>query len=379
MGPHPIPQNVTSFQFKLVGDMTLKQFLYLASGLGTAYLTFVLLAVPLPAVAWPIIILSSLLGIAFAFLPIAYRPLDQWVVAFFRAVYSPTKRVWSKNGKLVSQEPLFNSRLALFLPTLNQSLLEIRPLKTAAFRPVSQPALFSSPKTVTGPPRPKMEVPFVTTQVNSPADLPSQEELQKTVELARQAQLLQVKIVEQERRLNQIKQATARTNVAPADYSQEVNKILESLQKLVNDASFIKHQLFAVGQTSRFGPTLVTTSPTAPQKVKVKITAPTQPKQTQLTLTSLPNVINGIVTDAENNYLEGVVVVIYDKEGLPVRALKTNKLGQFSGSTPLPNDTYTVELEKDNLLFDALQIELAGQILLPLRIAAKKMVNGLNG
>ena len=66
-----------------------------------------------------------------------------------------------------------------------------------------------------------------------------------------------------------------------------------------------------------------------------------------------------------------MVAVIYDKEGLPVRALKTNKLGQFTGSTPLPNGTYTLEVEKDNFRFDVLQIELAGDILPPLQITAK--------
>ena len=65
------------------------------------------------------------------------------------------------------------------------------------------------------------------------------------------------------------------------------------------------------------------------------------------------------------------MAVIYDKEGLPVRALKTNKLGQFTGSTPLPNGVYTLELEKDNFTFDVLQIELTGQVLPPLLITAK--------
>ncbi|EKD47460.1 MAG: hypothetical protein ACD_66C00049G0001, partial [uncultured bacterium] len=28
MEQHPVPQNVTGFQFKLIGDITLKQFAY---------------------------------------------------------------------------------------------------------------------------------------------------------------------------------------------------------------------------------------------------------------------------------------------------------------------------------------------------------------
>ena len=56
---HPIPQNVTSFEFKLVGDMTLRQFLYLAAGAGVAYVTFLLFAASAPLLAWPIIVVSA--------------------------------------------------------------------------------------------------------------------------------------------------------------------------------------------------------------------------------------------------------------------------------------------------------------------------------
>ena len=48
MQQHPVPRNVTGFQFKLVGDMTLKQFGYLAGGVVMGYIAF--RAVPGPAV-----------------------------------------------------------------------------------------------------------------------------------------------------------------------------------------------------------------------------------------------------------------------------------------------------------------------------------------
>ncbi|MBU1032130.1 PrgI family protein, partial [Patescibacteria group bacterium] len=92
MEPHPIPQNVTYFQFKLIGDMTLKQFLYLATGCGIAYVLLVFFVSDFPVIAWPLIIISAGLGASFAFLPIASRPLDYWLAAFLKAIYSPTKR-----------------------------------------------------------------------------------------------------------------------------------------------------------------------------------------------------------------------------------------------------------------------------------------------
>lgn len=338
MDTHPIPQNVTSFQFKLVGDMTLKQFLYLAIGVGFAYLLFVTIASKYPLIAWPIIILSSFLGVAFAFLPIGSRPLDHWLAAFLKAVYSPTKRVWKKNGKNYKEDPLFTSRLVMYLAGNPVSQVPAAPLA-----PVNQPSQASTLRQI--------------------APLPSQEELGKTVNLARQAQQLQMKIIQTERILSQMKTESQQPNLPRADYSQQANTALANLQNLVNQASDIKGQIKKVHEPDQ------TKTPTATERVKVVI--PARPKQTTIALTTFPNVINGIINDKTGNYLEGTVAVIYDKEGLPVRALKSNKLGQFTGSTPLPNGTYTLELEKDNFNFDVLQIELSGGVLPPLVITSK--------
>lgn len=338
MEPHPIPQNVTTFQFHLVGDMTLKQFIYLAIGSGIAYLIFVLFVADYPYFSWPLILISALLGIAFAFLPINSRPLDYWMAAFLKAIYSPTKRVWKKNNKSYTQEPTFNSRLLTYLS--------------------GQPALIRTTQVSSDTPSDSIR----------PTELPTPEQLQKTVDLAKQAQGLQMKIIQTERTLNQIK-ATAQNQIQiPVDYTQQVNKVLADLQNLVTQASQIKQQLELVHQPQQ---AKIQLEPIIPRP-KVKVIVPTKQKLTQVALTTFPNIINGIIKDANSAYMEGVVVVIYDKEGLPVRALKTNKLGQFTGATPLPNSTYTVELEKEGFIFDVLQVELTGGILPPLAITAKQ-------
>lgn len=335
MDAHPIPQNITSFEFHLVGDMTLKQFLYLAIGLSIAYIVFVAFAINYPLFAWPVIIFSSFLGFAFAFLPIGSRPLDHWLKAFLKAIYSPTKRVWKRQGQIAGQDPLFKSRLLMYVPSFSpQATLPVSsiPNPVAPATPVPQP-------------------------------LPTTEELSKTVELARQAQGLQVKIIQTERQLTQLRSQAATPqshNPQPVNLTQQVNTILEELQKSLTQASQIKQQLAALEQPGESKP-----------KVTVKVALPAKPKQTQLALTSFPNVINGIIKDGSGNYLDGAVIVIYDKEGMPVRALKTNELGQYSGSTPLPSGTYIIETEKEGYNFDNLQIELTGQLIPPLMVTAK--------
>lgn len=348
---HPIPQNVTSFQFKLIGDMTLKQFGYLAGGAAFAYIIFVLFGHDYPVIAFPVSIISVLLGVGFAFLPIQSRPMDHWLMAFLKAVYSPTKRIWQKNGKNFKEDPLFGSRLVMYLAGTTPTVTAPIPF------PLGQVAIPAAAPPVQPPP-----------ESRPPKPLPTEEKLEKTVELARQAQQLQMKIIQTERTLSQIKEQSKQPMPIPVDYSQQVNKALADLQTLIDQASTIKQQIQVV-QEPEITPGLPISQPMPREKVKVVI--PVKPKQTQVALTSFPNVINGIIKDKQNNYLQGVVEVIYDKEGLPVRALKTNKLGQFTGSTPLPNGTYTLELEKDNYNFDVLQLELTGQVLPPLVITAK--------
>lgn len=354
MESHPVPKDVTNFQFKLVGDMTVKQFVYLASGVIVAYIVFISFSQKVPLIAWPIVLLSAGSGAAFAFLPLSNRPLDHWVAAFFKAIYSPTKMVWVKNNKAYHQEPLFDKRLQLLYS--QSSIPQPEPVQ-----PTPQPQVpvqaASSLHPAAIPP-----VPAPLPRPEPPKNLPSKEDLAKTVELAKEAQTLQTQIIETQKELNQLKTNIDTQPANTISYTQQLNTIFDNLQDLMQEAGKTRDELAKITHTP--------TPPVIKQPVKVTVVAPREHVQTQIVLTTLPNVINGIIKDSVGNLIEGVVVVIYDKEGLPVRALKTNKLGQFSGSTPLPNSTYKIELEKEGYHFDMLQIELEGKTLPPLFITA---------
>ena len=50
-----------------------------------------------------------------------------------------------------------------------------------------------------------------------------------------------------------------------------------------------------------------------------------------------PNILTGLIKDPSDVSLEGAIVEIVDSTtGMPARALRTNKLGQFQIATPLP-------------------------------------------
>lgn len=75
MEQHPIPQQISSYEFQLVGNMTLKQFFKLAGGLLIAFLFY---STGLPfIIKWPLVISFAALGVALAFLPVNDRPLEK--------------------------------------------------------------------------------------------------------------------------------------------------------------------------------------------------------------------------------------------------------------------------------------------------------------
>jgi len=408
---HPVPQNVTDFQFHLVGDMTLKQFGYLAVGCGAAYLTFVIFSSVVPFIAYPLIFLFAGSGIALAFVPIQERPLDQWLGSFIRAIFSSTLLKYKPNA-LTVEDPRFGDRLNIYLGQHNMAAVAPNPVvKTTPpiqperpifqalssetssspasgsnqpYAPAPQPIRQESMTAGPSPQPENQEAQAITPQqipsdqviqntiagavsqppsfnpTNANPDLPSSEEINNTVELAKQAQSIQAKIVESEHELNQIKTNAATPGADPQVFAQKFQGLINDLQKLNEEASGVSRQLANLTKTPE-------------AKAPKVIVVPTQLKiAPSLTLTSTPNIINGVVKDAMGNYVEQAIIVAHDRQALPVRALKTNKLGQFVAATPLPSGTYTMTVEKDDLVFDTIQIDLVGELMRPILMQARK-------
>lgn len=91
---HPIPQDVAGYKFRLVGEMTLMQFMWLAIGIILALLIY---SSPIPFFfKYPIATIMACLGAGIAFIPVEGRSLDKWLVAFIKSIYAPTIFTWQK-------------------------------------------------------------------------------------------------------------------------------------------------------------------------------------------------------------------------------------------------------------------------------------------
>lgn len=98
MEQHAIPQQISSYEFKLVGEMTLKQFLKAAAGIVLAFIFYASKLIFF--IKYPLILICGGGGLMLAFVPFQDRPLDQWITAFIKAIYSPTIYTYKKSPQL---------------------------------------------------------------------------------------------------------------------------------------------------------------------------------------------------------------------------------------------------------------------------------------
>lgn len=429
MEQHPIPQDIKSFQFKLIGDMTIRQFAFLAGGGIIAYVLFVS---PLhPLLKWPLLLTSAFLGITSAFFPINERPLDTWIVAFFRAIFSPTRRVWQKEvippiflkptpaARETVPSPLFEGdreKLQAYLATLPKKEEELIDEKEWEF--LRKLDFTLTPKgEVTGLPKPEtpkvtvpeVEIPRPSQAAVSITPMPVLEikdlktAAPKTIPLLSGARIrklgsvrtapsqiafpalpikptpiskeLPPELFEGEEKVEAMVKTELATQEKIEGYKSEIERLKAEKERFLKEAEVRREETrkareMAAKLTKK--PTLTLVSEEPPSQ-KVPVTRPSEPiKRLVLPkITDQPNIINGVVADQTGKLLPDVIIVVKDEEGTPVRALKTNPLGQFTISTPLSNGAYSIEAEKEDYKFDIIYQEVKGGVLPPLEIRAR--------
>jgi len=92
---HPVPQNVMDVEFKVVGNLTVRQLIYAFAGLTLAYIFY---KSGLPSF-WRTIFVSiiTILTILVAFVPVQERGMDKWIIIFIKSMFSPTQMIWRKS------------------------------------------------------------------------------------------------------------------------------------------------------------------------------------------------------------------------------------------------------------------------------------------
>ncbi|MBI3282949.1 PrgI family protein, partial [Candidatus Curtissbacteria bacterium] len=278
---HPIPQHISSYQFRLVGDMTLKQFFQLAAGLLTSLAFY---ASPLhPLIKWPFILFFALLGVALAFLPFEERPLSTWIAAFFKSVYSPTLFSWQKSKTSVK---FFQDEAPPPAGGPSEKIITPKGEKAAS----EYLSGLSAQRTA-----------FLTTLEEAEGNFLSR--------------LGQIFGKEAQPTTQPIAESPVQ-ETAPTPIPQTPPPPPATRPKIIVEERPVEVKLQGVA------PTLVGQKITGREATFSLAAAPPNPP-------TIPNTVVGQIFDAEGKIIEGAILEIRDVSGLPVRALRSNKVGHF--------------------------------------------------
>ncbi len=389
MENHPIPQDITGFEFKLIGNMTLKQFAYIAGG---AIIGLCVYASPIFVfIKIPLALLFAGLGFAFAFIPFEGRPLDIMIKNFLKAVFSPTQYAYQKtDNQAASESPLASvsgakkqslgdasgKQFKDFLNSLPVGKNKLDKKETVFFeslnkygagQPLQQAPGFVPPHSLADAPAKSSAAPVAPQPPADTAGEKSDEELKKTAA-----------ILEKELQDAKAKEV-AESQVDHGEYLKAHQKVLE-LQKNLNDLAFQKQELesklISLQQKMESqGKPIFAPSIAQPEQLKetkfVRSIPQNMQKNAGLPIApEFPNVITGIIKDPRGNPLGNILVEVKDAQGNAVRAFKTNALGQFASATPLNNGEYSIGFEdpKEQNKFDTVAFKATGEIILPIEI-----------
>lgn len=346
MENHPVPQNISSYEFRLVGDMTLKQFLQLAGGILVGFVIIKLQI--LDIIKYPLAGLSVIIGILMAFVPINGRPFTSWLVAFFKAIYSPTEFVWVP-------EEMVAQTIAVTAPqTPNETPSVIPQTQPTASAVNPKPQVPAIPKAASATPSPIIPSfsEFLSSKIHKNASEPAYKEttLSKIEAVPKAADVTQPTSVPNQT-LTPGQSVPINAPIAPTSQISP-NFPVQPINQNNNNPAYT--QVNDLPKTAS-----VTTAPSA--ATSSMISSPTN-----------PNILSGLITDPQNQPIPQITVEIVDvKTGIPARALRTNKLGQFQIAIPLPAGTYNVVAEKEGLTFDPVSVQIKGSIVPPVIIQGK--------
>jgi hypothetical protein len=471
-------------EFKLIGDLTMRQFFYLMIFSGIAYAAWTF-NVP-PVLKWPIVIISVLLGIGFAFVPIEDRGLDEWIVNFFSAVYSENQLIWKKkptppSAFLQANISIVQQELITLAPTTSRRKLEqyltheqkdekldALDLREQEFIEKVRAAYMTEPaKTAVAVETPSVEI-AEAYPMQPPSGEPEKEGLEPSTEgpekkqkpatkakleikkaaprakkvtfniptnavsahlnpvtpnrhtgrkftnlLASEGSLVlpirgektllpfeqtpepvntQEKADNLKMYLQQLEQTEGisieKNKKEKAEVSQEATEVMKKIQeeneKLMTEIEKLKQKSpeekkdsikQLVQKQKHKEETIKNLASRVKELGPQELGVPADESSSkELEAPTAPNVVTGIVKNFQGRGISGVLLIIKNAHNDPVRAIKTNALGQFTISNPLANGKYKINIDVNNetgFSFDIIDVEATGGIIPPLEFIGK--------
>jgi hypothetical protein len=437
MEQHPIPRQITTFEFKLIGFVTLKQFLYLLVAVPSGFVVFKL--IPIPIINFLLAGCVVAVGAAFAFMSIEGRSLDIWAKNLYKRLTSPTQYTYRKhNQPLYFLSNLFfladphkvvahvdsQEKLSLYLqrtrprppPNTNkqhiQTLLQkptpnLRTQQIAGAPAPSRMHAAASPQAVNPPiatvgangyqvaplqsilsqkPSPKSmpPEPIKVAPMNTVPVPPVQQPIPQ-VAAQQSVQYQPMPMQPQPITLDTVSQVVPPTPqpqepVAAAQPMYPSQPQPEQQRPPLMQVE-VQHQQYVPPQSAPM------TMPTSVPQPSAAVTnplnfapavppvqpVPANPQPVQLSKTPF---FTGVVRNNKSIPIPGIMVYVKNQQGTPLRLLKTNPHGVFATFNSLPEGDYIFELKdpKNSFYFDTMNVPIRLTNPVPFEFRSKEIL-----
>jgi hypothetical protein len=384
MREHPIPQDITGYRFHIIGNMTIKQFAQMGAGCLLAFLIYSTNLINI--IKWPLIGLSIGLGALVAFVPFEERPLDHWLVTFFKILYKPTKFYWKKEAKIPEAflyTPQANTtpaeeefdlsqvrreRIREYLSSVNrrdyhleQDQIDEQTRITGLMQTFAQ-IKTTAPKPTASEVKPDLKVRVRGLGQSNQThydwgDANSEKYNQENQTKLNFNQILGTPIDFQ-------------TPLATAQVAQNIQVPEQTTIRIAQEAEQTDGAINTLSTNPDAQSQSYVDNATIPQQEVPELSGavtynsqlpfPTPPTE--------PNIVVGMVLTPQHDLVNDAIIEVKNKEGSTIRAVKTNALGQFFISTPLPVGNYFIVTEKENMTFTPIQLPINDTVVHPIEI-----------
>lgn len=384
MREHPIPQDIVGYRFHIVGNMTIKQFAMLGGGCFVAFLFYSTNLVAV--IKWPLVGMSIALGAAMAFVPYEERPLEHWVVTFIKTLYKPTKFYWRRQALVpepfayqprsdikqhepeIDLSPARRQRIKEYLSSINRRTLseedawreqringivasfgQVQPVEVSIQKQTHKPVLKTRVRGLGAEHQEwksgRFGRPLEGDKKQGSAQLTNIiPDNDKTITLRA---ALPTDQVATNIEIPEEKTVTLNTPEAAGD------EVLGNIyQQPDADRAFVGSDV--VGASAQLSDSA--------QSASFNQSLPFPSKPTE------PNKVVGMVLTKDSDLVNDAIIEVKNQAGNTIRAVKTNALGQFYITTPLPDGKYQIHTEKDDYQFPAIDLELDQQVVEPIEI-----------
>jgi hypothetical protein len=388
MEQHPIPRQITTFEFKLIGFMTLRQFLYLVVAFPVAYIVYALFPIPILNILLAIVVDG--IGVIIAFVPYQDRSLDIWAKNIWKRLQNPTQYYYHKHN-----DPLYFLKDLYFLADphhmlahieskekLAQYLAMTRQRPKANYQKKQIGALLQAPtsalQTSTAP---------IVPQDTAHAPSPAMQEAMKVSSAAPTSPVAQV--ISPGAPMPAMLQSPVKEAPKPVMPPAPVIPVRSGpqtplhpiTQTIPTPPAPMPESNPVMMQTEVIAPKPQVTQPAAiPAAQSIPAPAPDAPIQ--------PKVIppqgqpgnkpffSGVVRTSKRIPVPGILVYIKDDKGSPLRLMKSNPHGVFATFNALPAGDYTFEIKDPTgtYFFDTMKVPVKESNPTPVEFMSKEIL-----